>query len=55
MSDADAPAKSLMDKNTVLAEMINHPAVKAILDRHPRKDTELTLPLDRLEEAERAK
>ena len=30
-------------------------AVKAILDRHPRKDTELTLPLDRLEEAERAK
>jgi putative ABC transport system permease protein len=30
-------------------------AVKTILDRHPRKDTELTVPLDRLEEAERAK
>ena len=30
-------------------------AVKTILDRHPRRDTELTLPLDRLEEAERAK
>ena len=30
-------------------------AVRAILDRHARKDTELTLPLDRLEEAERAK
>ena len=35
MSDADAPAKSLMDKNTVLAEMINHPALKAILDWNP--------------------
>ncbi|HEV8059436.1 MAG TPA: ABC transporter permease [Gemmataceae bacterium] len=30
-------------------------AVKQILDRHAKKDTELTLPLDRLEEAERAK
>ncbi len=30
-------------------------AIKTILDRHPRKDTELTVPLDRLEEAERAK
>jgi len=30
-------------------------AVRMILDRHPRKDTELTVPLDRLEEAERAK
>jgi putative ABC transport system permease protein len=26
-----------------------------ILDRHPRRDTDLTVPLDRLEEAERAK
>jgi putative ABC transport system permease protein len=30
-------------------------AVKAILDRHFRPDTALTVPLDRLEEAERAK
>jgi putative ABC transport system permease protein len=30
-------------------------AVKTILDRHPKRDTELTVPLDRLEEAERAK
>jgi len=30
-------------------------AIKTILDRHLRKDTELTVPLDRLEEAERAK
>jgi putative ABC transport system permease protein len=30
-------------------------AVKAVLEMHPRKDTELTVPLDRLEEAERAK
>jgi putative ABC transport system permease protein len=30
-------------------------AIKTILDRHPRKDTELTVPLDRLEEAEHAK
>ena len=30
-------------------------AIKTILDRHPKKDTELTVPLDRLEEAERAK
>jgi putative ABC transport system permease protein len=30
-------------------------AIKMILDRHPKKDTELTVPLDRLEEAERAK
>jgi putative ABC transport system permease protein len=30
-------------------------AVKTILDRHRSKDTELTVPLDRLEEAERAK
>jgi putative ABC transport system permease protein len=30
-------------------------AIKTILDSHPRKDTELTVPLDRLEEAERAK
>jgi putative ABC transport system permease protein len=30
-------------------------AVKTILDMHPRKDTVLTVPLDRLEEAERAK
>jgi putative ABC transport system permease protein len=30
-------------------------AIRTILDRHPKKDTELTVPLDRLEEAERAK
>jgi putative ABC transport system permease protein len=30
-------------------------AVKTILDRHKKKDTELTVPLDRLEEAEHAK
>jgi putative ABC transport system permease protein len=30
-------------------------ALKTILDRHQRRDTELTVPLDRLEEAERAK
>jgi putative ABC transport system permease protein len=30
-------------------------AVKAILDMHQKRDTELTVPLDRLEEAERAK
>ena len=30
-------------------------AIRTILDRHPQKDTELTVPLDRLEEAERAK
>jgi putative ABC transport system permease protein len=30
-------------------------AVKTIVDRHAKKDTDLTLPLDRLEEAERAK
>ncbi len=30
-------------------------AIRTILDRHPRKDTELTVPLDRLEEAEHAK
>jgi putative ABC transport system permease protein len=30
-------------------------AIKTILDLHPKKDTELTVPLDRLEEAERAK
>jgi len=30
-------------------------AIKTILDRHPRKDTELTVPLDRLEQAEREK
>jgi putative ABC transport system permease protein len=30
-------------------------AVRTILDRHQKKDTELTVPLDRLEEAERAK
>jgi putative ABC transport system permease protein len=30
-------------------------AIRTILDRHLRKDTELTVPLDRLEEAERAK
>ncbi len=30
-------------------------AVKTIFDRHTKRDTELTLPLDRLEEAERAK
>ncbi|MFL5340132.1 MAG: ABC transporter permease [Gemmataceae bacterium] len=30
-------------------------AVKTILDRHMKRDTELTVPLDRLEEAERAK
>ncbi len=30
-------------------------AVKTILDRHPKRDTELTVPLDVLEKAERAK
>ena len=30
-------------------------AIKSILDMHDKKDTELTVPLDRLEEAERAK
>jgi putative ABC transport system permease protein len=30
-------------------------AIKTILDRHQRKDTELTVPLDRLEQAEREK
>ena len=30
-------------------------AIKTILDRHPQKDTELTVPLDRLEQAEREK
>ena len=30
-------------------------AVKTILERHDKKETELTLPLDRMEEAERAK
>lgn len=30
-------------------------AIRSIFDRHPRRDTEVTLPLDRLEEAERAK
>ncbi len=30
-------------------------SIKTILDKHPRRDTELTVPLDRLEEAERAK
>jgi len=30
-------------------------AIRNILDRHQKKDTELTVPLDRLEEAERAK
>jgi putative ABC transport system permease protein len=30
-------------------------AIRTILDRHAKKDTELTVPLDRLEEAERAK
>jgi putative ABC transport system permease protein len=30
-------------------------AIKTILDRHQKKDTDLTVPLDRLEEAERAK
>jgi putative ABC transport system permease protein len=30
-------------------------AIKTILERHPRKDTELTVPLDRLEQAEREK
>jgi putative ABC transport system permease protein len=30
-------------------------AIQRILDRHQKKDTELTVPLDRLEEAERAK
>jgi putative ABC transport system permease protein len=30
-------------------------AIKTILDRHQKRDTELTVPLDRLEEAERAK
>jgi putative ABC transport system permease protein len=30
-------------------------ALKAILDRHQKKDTELTVPLDRLEQAEREK
>jgi putative ABC transport system permease protein len=29
--------------------------VRSILDRHPQRDTALTVPLDRLEEAERAK
>jgi putative ABC transport system permease protein len=30
-------------------------AIKTILDRHQKRDTEVTVPLDRLEEAERAK
>jgi putative ABC transport system permease protein len=30
-------------------------AIRTILDLHPRRDTDLTVPLDRLEEAERAK
>jgi putative ABC transport system permease protein len=30
-------------------------AIKMILDRHPKRDTELTVPLDKLEQAEREK
>ncbi len=30
-------------------------AIRTILDKHPRKDTDLTVPLDRLEQAEREK
>jgi NADH-quinone oxidoreductase subunit C len=35
MSDAVSPAKTLMGKEAVLAEMSAHPAVKAILDWNP--------------------
>ena len=45
---------------TLTVEDIDHvrsvgEAVNTVFDRHPKKDIELTLPLDRLEEAERAK